>query len=161
VVRGPWDHDPEPRWLTADEQQVWRDYLDVMRLVMDRLNRQLVDGGELSLAEYEVLVQLSEAPERRLRMSELADLVVHSRSRLTHTVRRLEERGLVSREECEDDRRGVRCLLLDAGFEALVKAAPGHVETVRSIVFDPLGGDDVKALGAAMRKVRAGLRAGG
>jgi DNA-binding MarR family transcriptional regulator len=149
---------PEPRWLDADEQAVWRDYLDVMRRLMDRLNRQLADEAGMSLAEYEVLVQLSETPDRRMRMSELAELVVNSRSRLTHTVSRLEERGFVSREECPDDRRGILCVLREAGLEALVTAAPGHVEAVRSIVFDPLDGDDVKALGVAMRKVRAALR---
>ncbi len=148
----------EPRWLEDWEQAVWRDYLDVMRRLMERLNRQLVDEAGMSLAEYEVLVQLSESPQRRLRMSELADLVVNSRSRLTHTVNRLEERGFVAREECVDDRRGILCVLLDTGFSALVAAAPGHVEAVRRVVFDPLHGEDVQALGTAMRKVRAALR---
>ncbi len=148
----------EPRWLTAAEQAVWRDYLDVVRRLMEKLNRQLVDDAGMSLAEYEVLVQLSEAPNRRLRMSELADLVVNSRSRLTHTVNRLEERGFVAREECLDDRRGILCVLLDEGFAALAAAAPGHVEAVRSLVFDPLDDEDVAALGAAMRKARANLR---
>ena len=148
----------EPRWLTADEQHVWRDYLDVMRRLMDRLNRQLVDESGMSLAEYEVLVQLSESPERRLRMSELADLVVNSRSRLTHTVGRLEDRGWVERQECPDDRRGILCVLTGAGFAALDAAAPGHVEAVRAVVFDPLDPSDVAGLGVAMRKVRASLR---
>jgi len=149
---------PPPRWLDADEQAVWRDYLDVMRRLMERLNRQLVDEAGMSLAEYEVLVQLSESPQRRLRMSELANLVVNSRSRLTHTVNRLEERGFVTREDCADDRRGILCVLRDEGFAALVEAAPGHVEAVRRAVFDPLDGEDVKALGVAMRKARAALR---
>jgi DNA-binding MarR family transcriptional regulator len=153
-------HPVTPRWLTAAEQRVWRDYLDVMRRLMDRLNRQLVDEAGMSLAEYEVLVQLSESPRRRLRMSELADLVVNSRSRLTHTVSRLEERGFVSREECPDDRRGILCVLRDEGFAALAAAAPGHVEAVRSIVFDPLDAEDVEALGVATRKVRAAFRDG-
>jgi DNA-binding MarR family transcriptional regulator len=148
----------EPRWLTAEEQRVWRDYLDVMRRLMDRLNRQLVDEAGMSLPEYEVLVQLSESPHRRLRMSELADLVVNSRSRLTHTVNRLEERGFVVREECQDDRRGILCVLCDAGFAALEGAAPGHVEAVRSIVFDPLDAEDIAGLGIAMRRVRSALR---
>ena len=149
---------PEPRWLSAAEQAVWRDYLDVVRRLMERLNRQLVDDAGMSLAEYEVLVQLSETPGRRMRMSELADLVVNSRSRLTHTVNRLEERGFVAREECPDDRRGILCVLLDEGFAALEAAAPGHVEAVRSLVFDPLDDADVVALGTAMRKARANLR---
>jgi DNA-binding MarR family transcriptional regulator len=153
----PIDVAPDPRWLTSAEQQVWRDYLDVMRRLMERLNRQLVDDSGLSLAEYEVLVQLSESPERRLRMSELANLVVNSRSRLTHTVNRLEQRGWVAREDCPDDRRGILCVLRDEGFTALEAAAPGHVEAVRSIVFDPLDAVDVAALGTAMHKARTGL----
>lgn len=146
------------RWLTAAEQKVWRDFLDVTRLLMERLNRQLVADSGMSLAEYEVLVRLSEAEGWRLRMSELADLVVNSRSRLTHTVRRLEERGWVEREECEEDRRGIRCVLLPEGFSVLETAAPGHVEAVRSIIFDPLAARDVENLGLLMRKIRAELR---
>jgi DNA-binding MarR family transcriptional regulator len=112
----------------------------------------------MSLAEYEILVQLSEAPDRRLRMSELADRVVSSRSRITHTVGRMEERGLVYREACVDDGRGVLCVLTDAGFARLEGAAPGHVETVRTIMFDPLEPADAEILGAALSKVREKLR---
>ena len=148
------------RWLSAAEQQMWRDYLDVSRRLTERLNRQLLDDSGLSLAEYEILVQLSEHPQRQLRMSELADLAVHSRSRLTHTVRRLEERGLVARRDCLDDRRGILCVLQDEGFRVLEVAAPGHVEAVRTIMFDPLGPVDVTGLGTAMRKVREALRDG-
>ena len=146
------------RWLDDREQSVWRAYLDVMRLLMDRLGKQVSEDSGLSLGEYEVLVQLSEAPERQLRMSDLADRIVHSRSRLTHTVGRMEKRGLVRREPCEEDGRGVLCTLTDDGFAVLVEAAPGHVEAVRQIIFDPLARSDVDALGAAMEKVRVGLR---
>jgi DNA-binding MarR family transcriptional regulator len=146
-----------PRWLSADEQRVWRDYLDVSRRLSDRLNRQLVEDSGLTLAEYEILVQLSEHPQRQIRMAELADLAVHSRSRLTHTVRRLEQRGMVRREECLDDRRGILCVLLDEGFAVLEAAAPGHVEAVRAGMFDPLDAADVQGLGVAMTKLRAGL----
>jgi DNA-binding MarR family transcriptional regulator len=149
----------EPRWLTDGEQAVWRDFLDVIRLLMERLNRQLVEDSGMTLAEYEVLVRLSEAPQWRLRMSELADLVVNSRSRLTHTVRRLEERGWVVREDCEQDRRGILCVLQTEGFAVLEAAAPGHVEAVRAIIFDVLDAEDVAGLGRAMHKVRSGLRA--
>jgi DNA-binding MarR family transcriptional regulator len=148
----------EPRWLTPQEQAVWRAYLDVSRLLTDRLQRRLVDDAGLSLAEYEVMVQLSETEGRRLRMSDLADRVVNSRSRLTHTVARMEERGLVRREACPDDGRGVLCILTDAGFGVLEAAAPDHVETVREALFDVLHPDEVAALGAAMRTVLAGLR---
>jgi len=146
------------RWLDDHEQAVWRAYLDVMRLLMERLQRQVSEDSGLSLGEYEVLVQLSEAPGRHLRMSELADRIVHSRSRLTHTVGRMEHRGLVRREPCEEDGRGVLCTLTDDGFDVLVLAAPGHVEAVRNALFDPLSDPDVQALGVAMEKVRANLR---
>lgn len=146
------------RWLDDHEQEVWRAYLDVMRLLTDRLQKQVNEDSAMSLGEYDVLVHLSEAPERQLRMSELAALVVHSRSRLTHTVGRMEKRGLVRREPCEQDGRGVLCTLTDEGHAVLTQAAPGHVEAVRNALFDPLTGADVAALGAAMEKVRAGLR---
>jgi DNA-binding MarR family transcriptional regulator len=146
------------RWLDDHEQAVWRAYLDVMRLLMDRLQKQVSEDSAMSLGEYEVLVQLSEAPDQQLRMSELAARIVHSRSRLTHTVGRMERRGLVRREPCEEDGRGVLCTLTDAGFDVLVEAAPGHVEAVRRALFDPLSPTDVAALGVAMEKVRAGLR---
>ncbi|MFN0281501.1 MAG: MarR family winged helix-turn-helix transcriptional regulator [Kineosporiaceae bacterium] len=148
----------EPRWLDASEQAVWRSYLDVSRLLSDRLQRRLVEDANLSLAEYEIMVQLSETDGRRLRMSELADRAVNSRSRLTHTVARMEERGLVRREACPEDGRGVLCVLTDEGFAVLDAAAADHVETVRESIFDVLSAAEVAALGAAMNKVRAGLR---
>jgi DNA-binding MarR family transcriptional regulator len=129
-----------------------------MRLLMDLLQRQAAEGSGMTLGEYEVLVQLSEAPDRQLRMSQLADRIVHSRSRLTHTVGRMERRGLVCREPCEKDGRGVLCHLTEEGFAVLVGAAPGHVEAVRSALFDSLDPEDVNTLGVAMEKVRARLR---
>ncbi len=148
----------QPRWLSAQEQAVWRSWLDVSRLLNDRLHKRLVADSGLSLAEYEIFVQLSEAPERRLRMSQLAERAVHSRSRLTHTVSRLEERGLVRREPCPQDGRGVLCILTEDGFAAIEAAAPDHVETVRQAFFDPLTPDDVAATGAALEKILAVLR---
>lgn len=147
-----------PRWLTAREQRVWRAYLDVSRLLDERLGHQLTEDSGMSAPEYEILVQLSEAPERRLRMSELADRAVNSRSRLTHTVGRMEQRGLVRRVPCPDDGRGVLCLLTEAGFAAIEDAAPGHVEEVRTSVFDPLTEAEVTAFGEALTKIRAQLR---
>jgi DNA-binding MarR family transcriptional regulator len=148
----------EVRWLTPEEQGMWRAFLDVSRLLMDQMGGQLSEESGMSLPEYEILVALSEAPDRRLRMSELADRVVSSRSRITHTVGRMEDRGLVQREACLDDGRGVLCALTDAGFAVLEAAAPGHVETVRSLVFDPLSPTDVDAFGVALGKVREELR---
>ena len=146
------------RWLSTSEQEVWRAFLDVSRLLFEQLNRQLSDDAGMSLAEYEILVQLSEAPGRRMRMSELADRVVSSRSRITHTVGRMEERGLVRREACADDGRGVLCVLSAAGFARLETTAPGHVDMVRRIMFDPLDPSDVDGLGAALVKMREMLR---
>lgn len=148
-----------PRWLRADEQAVWRAWLDVSRLLNDTLHKRLVADADLSLPEYDIMVQLSETEDHRLRMSELADRAVHSRSRLTHTVARMEARGLVRREPCPDDGRGVLCILTDAGFELLERAAPDHVAAVREAVFDPLTPAEVAALGGALDKMRAGLRA--
>lgn len=152
------DRVSEARWLTADEQRVWRAYLDVSRLLNERLNRQLATENDLSLAEYEILVQLSEHPDRAMRMSELAARVVNSRSRLTHTVARMEERGLVCRAPCPQDGRGVMCTLTDAGYRAIVEAAPGHVEAVRAALFDPLDDEAIAALGSVLERVREGLR---
>ena len=146
------------RWLDDDEQHVWRSYLDVSRLLNERLQHQLVKDSGLSLPEYEIFVQLSEAPDRMLRMSELAERAVNSRSRLTHTVSRLESRGLVRREPCPDDGRGVLCILTDEGFKAIDESAAGHVEAVRSALFDPLSRGEVKTLGEAMDKILAVLR---
>jgi DNA-binding MarR family transcriptional regulator len=146
--------------LDAREQQVWRAWLDVSRLLTDRLQRRLVEDDDLSLAEYEILVQLSEHPQRALRMFELAERVVHSRSRLTHTVSRMQERGYVRREPYAGDGRGVVCVLTDEGMAAIVAAAPDHVATVREAFFDPLTRDDVAALGRALGKMRDRLPAG-
>ena len=101
----------------------------------------------ISLHEYEVLSYLSESADWTLRMSTLADLLVHSRSRLTHTVRRLESQGYVRRIPCEDDRRGVNCVLTDVGYGKLVEAAPSHVEAVRRCLIDKLGSDNMLELG--------------
>ena len=117
----------EVRWLAPEEQAVWRSFLDVSRLITEHMNRQLSEESGMSLPEYEILVALSEAPDRRLRMSELADRVISSRSRITHTVGRMEERALVHREACLDDGRGVLCVLTDAGFAVLEAAAPGYL----------------------------------
>jgi DNA-binding MarR family transcriptional regulator len=146
------------RWLDEGEQRVWRSFLDGSQLLWDRLERELDADSDLSMPEYEILVRLSEEEGWALRMSELADKLVHSRSRLTHTARRMEERGLVRRRACPEDRRGVLCVMTDRGHEALAAAAPLHVEGVRSHLFDQLSVEEVRALGSAMAKVRDHLR---
>lgn len=131
ATNGSGGSDSEPRWLTADEQRAWRAYMDGNQRLMDQLNRELEASHNLSLAEYRILMLLSEAPERALRMSDLADGVLSSRSRLTHQIRRMEEQGLVRRSSCLEDGRGVLAHLTDAGWDKLRAAAPHHVEDVR------------------------------
>lgn len=152
--------DRATRWLDEDEQRVWRAFLEGSQLLWDRLGRELADDeGHLSMAEYELLVRLSEAPGWSLRMSELAGGLVHSRSRLTHTASRMEARGLVRRSACPEDRRGVLAVMTDAGYAVLVAAAPTHVRGVREHLFDQLAPEEVAALGRAMARVGEHLRA--
>src|SRR4051812_14592147 len=128
----------EPRWLDPDEQKAWRAWLFSSMLLQDRLDRELTHETGISHAYYEILVALSEAPGRMLRMSQLADRCLSSRSRLSHAVSRLEERGWVRRQVCPDDGRGQLAVLTDEGFAALEAAAPIHVESVRVHLFDQL-----------------------
>ena len=146
------------RWLTPEQQTHWRAYRDGTALLMDVLARELDEDAGLSLAEYEVLVRLSEAPGRTLRMSELAGELAHSRSRLTHTIRRMEDAGLVQRNPCAVDARGVNCTMTDLGMERIVQAAPSHVASVRAHLIDVLTDDQLAALGAAMGIVAHALR---
>ena len=142
------------RWLDADQQRIWRSWL----LGVARIDTVLTDylrPHNLDLAEYEILVVLSESDQRHMRMSDLALLVHQSRSRLTHTVSRLEADGFVSRERTCDDGRGVYATLTDAGFAKLVEAAPSHVESVRKIFVDAVAPADFEAIGRAMAAVLA------
>lgn len=136
----------ETRWLDAEEQRIWRSFLAVSRAVFEGLDRQLQRDSGMPLAYYEILVQLSEAPDRMLRMSELADRVHSSPSRLSHAVARLEEKGWVQRVDCPTDRRGQYAVLADEGFEVLAAAAPGHVEAVRGLLFDALTPEQIEQL---------------
>jgi len=136
----------EPRWLDVDEQKAWRAWLYSAQLLMDRLDRELTHETGISHAYYEILVALSETPGRKLRMSELADRCLSSRSRLSHAVSRLEERGWVGRELCPDDGRGQLAVLTDNGFAALEAAAPIHVASVRTHLFDQLSPEQVVAM---------------
>lgn len=140
------------RWLTTEQQSVWRQYLVSSARLLDRLDADLRPFG-IDLAEYEILVTLSEAPDRRVRMSELATAVHQSRSRLTHTVNRMEATGLVRRTTCPTDRRGVWAQLTDGGFELLRTAAPGHVASVRRCFVDVVSEADYAAMGRAFAAV--------
>jgi DNA-binding MarR family transcriptional regulator len=126
------------RWLDGDEQRTWRAFLAATTLLLERLDRELQRDSNIPHTYYEILVRLSEAEGRALRMSDLAINSMSSRSRLSHAVARLEEAGLVRRESCDTDRRGSVAVLTDAGLAALEEAAPGHVECVRQNLFDQL-----------------------
>jgi len=136
----------EPRWLDVEEQKAWRAWLYSAQLLLDRLDRDLTRRTGISHAYYEILVALSEASERMMRMSELADRCLSSRSRLSHAVSRLEERGWVRRQVCEEDGRGQLAVLTDEGFAALEGAAPIHVDGVRRELFDQLSPEQVEAM---------------
>jgi glutamate-1-semialdehyde 2,1-aminomutase len=144
-----------PRWLSAGQQRHWRAYLRGDRLLREALDRDLADH-DLRLSEFEILAWVSEADQGQLRMSELADKVVQSRSRLTHTATRLERRGWVVREPCADDRRGVLLRLTDAGWATVRAIAPAHVESVRQHLIDLLTPAQFDALGEAMQIVVRG-----
>ena len=134
-------------WLTAEEQASWRAWIAASTLLPDRLSRDLVDEAGITLADYEILMYLSESPQRRMRMSELAVSTLSSRSRLSHQVDRLEQAGLVSREPCSDDRRGAFAVLTDDGWSTVVETAPLHVESVRRRLVDVLTPEEFAELG--------------
>lgn len=139
------------RWLSGGEQCSWRSFLELRGRLDDHLEQGLRRAG-LSHAYYEILVRLSEADRRALRMSELADRSLSSRSRLSHAVARLEEQGLVRRQDCPTDRRGQVCVLTEAGLAALEQAAPQHVRDVRSGLLDALTAAEFAELGRLARK---------
>ncbi len=145
-------------WLDAGEQRAWRAYLESTIRVQAEIERGLRAEG-LTHAYYEILVRLSESPDRALRMSALADCSVSSRSRLSHAVARLEEQGLVRREAAAEDRRGQLCHLTDAGLARLAAAAPGHVRTVRAVLLDALTREQLTALGEISRAVNEHMAA--
>jgi DNA-binding MarR family transcriptional regulator len=140
----------EPDWLDDVEQTIWRQYINVMRLLPDRLNSSLVKAHGLTLIDYEVLARLSEAPLRRLRMTELAEGALLSKSRLSHQISRMERDDLVRREPCETDGRGFFAVLTDAGWQKLLAAVPTHVSDVRATFVDALSREQLLALGAAL-----------
>ena len=136
----------EPRWLDPDERRIWLGWVFTSRLLWEEIERDLQRDSSLSWGHYEILVMLSETPDRSRRMSELADATQSSRSRLSHAVARLEELGWVRRETCATDRRGQLAVLTDDGFAALQAAAPMHVESVRRHLFDQLSAEQLLAL---------------
>ncbi len=148
----------EPRWLDEEEQRTWRAFLGAIRLLSTELDRELQRDADMPHTYYEILVALSEAPGRALRMNELADMSQSSRSRLSHAVSRLEEAGWVERRACPTDKRGALAVLTAKGFAALEAAAPGHVDAVRRHLFDVLTPEQAAELGRISAAIRDGLQ---
>lgn len=144
----------EPEWLTPEQQVVWRDALAAVAWIRDELNADLRPFN-LDLNEYEVLVVLSEAPDYSVRMSQLAEGSNQSRSRLTHTVGRMEKAGLIRRHTAQSDRRGVIATLTDEGMALLERAAIDHVASVRRVLVDVVDPDDWQAMGRALKSILA------
>jgi DNA-binding MarR family transcriptional regulator len=147
----------EPRWLDQREAHLWQAYRDLQRELRNALDRQLVRDAGLSGAEYALLVPLSEAPGRRLRARDLGAMVGWDRSRISHQLSRMEQRGLVTREPCPDDARGSIIRLTPAGRSAIKAAAPNHVATVRRLFLDPLSDDELDTLATLFDRLLAGL----
>lgn len=146
------DIGPEPRWLNQDQQRSWRALVLGFTLLSDRLDDDLRRQANLSLTEYEILVRLSER-DGQMRMAQLADALAHSRSRVTHTVRRMEDAGLVARSTSPEDGRGVIASLTDKGQQFLENLAPIHVNGVRDHLVDLASDEDFAALGRVMNAV--------
>lgn len=148
----------EPRWLTDEEQRIWRSYVHATTLLEDHMDRQLQREAGMPHVYYGLLVKLADSAHRRLRMTELAKYAKITRSRLSHAIARLEKNGWVRREECDSDKRGQFAVLTDEGLEVLKRAAPGHVAVVRHAVFDRLTPEQQKSLGEIMQIVAEGLQ---
>lgn len=146
-----------PRWLNPREMKAWRSYIIASRRLLEALDADL-DGHDLTMADYEVMAQLSDAPGRRMRMSELAELAMLSKSRLSHRMKVMERAGWVRREECVEDRRGYWAVMTDKGLKAIVAAAPSHVESVRKRLIDQLSVKEQEALAGIFGHVTEELR---
>ena len=147
----------EPKWLNPREMKAWRSYIIASRRVLEALDSDL-DGHDLSMADYEVLAQLSDAPDRRMRMSELAEIAMLSKSRLSHRMKVMEKAGWVRRELCTEDKRGSFAVMTEKGWRAIVKAAPDHVTSVRNRFVDNLTAKDQEELAKIFDRVTIKLR---
>ena len=146
-----------PRWLNAREMKAWRAYIIASRRLLEALDTDLV-GFDLSMADYEVLAQLSDAPGRRMRMSELAELAMVSKSRLSHRMKVMEKAGWVKRETCKEDKRGYWAIMTEKGWKAIVAAAPSNVASVRKRFVDQLSTKEQENIAAIFGHIQDELR---
>ena len=147
----------EPRWLNPREMKAWRSYITTVRRMFEALESDL-SPHNLSNSDYEVLVHLSEAESKRLRMSDLAEIAMLSKSRLSHRMKVMEREGWVKREACKEDRRGSWAVMTDKGWKTLVKAAPDHTESIRNRFIDHLTVKDQEDLARIFDRVHTQLR---
>ena len=157
VADGATQASGDARWLTDPEQRAWRAYIRLAKMLMRQLDRDLHPCG-LSMNDYEILVELSEAPGNRLRMTELADLTAQSRSRLSHQITRMEAKGLVCREGCEGDKRGTFAVVTARGLATIERVAPSHVDSVRRHFMDHIPAEYLDVLTNAYQPVLERLR---
>src|SRR2546421_11840645 len=148
----------KPRWLDERQQRVWQGYLHLNQDLIAVLEQQHARESGLSGADYRVLHPLSEAPGGLLRARDLGSEIGWDRSRLSHHLSRMERRGLVTREECVEDARGLMVRLTKAGRRAIAEAAPGHAEAVRRFFFDQLSNDEIEPMAAGFRRMLAHLK---
>ena len=146
-----------PRWLNPAEMKAWRRYIVASRRLLEALDGDLAQH-ELSMADYEILAALSDAPDRQMRMSELAEVAMLSRSRLSHRMKVMEKAGWVKREACPIDKRGYFAVMTAKGWKAIVAAAPDHVESVRARFVDHLSKGDQASLAEIFERVSDSLR---
>ncbi len=146
-----------PRWLNPSEMKAWRRYIIASRRLLETLGSDL-DGHDLSMPDYEILAQLSDAPDRKMRMSELAEIALLSRSRLSHRMKVMEKAGWVKREPCPVDKRGCFAMMTPKGWKAIVAAAPDHVESVRTRFIDHLSKADQQMIAEIFERIEQSLR---
>ena len=147
------------RWLSAEQQLLWRGWLRLNAQLSTTLQRELQDDSGLSMPDFEVLVNLTDSDEGRVRVSDLATQMLWERSRLSHHVTRMERRGVVQRVDCPSDGRGAFVVITPEGRKAIEGAAPGHVDAVRRLVFDGLQDDEVATMSALVDKLLARMDA--
>ena len=145
------------KWLTPAEESAWRKYIVASRRLLEALDDDLSANG-LSHSDYEILVHLSDAEDRKLRMADLADKTILSRSRLSHRIKYMEGKGWVERQKCASDRRGTWAVMTTKGWNAIVKAAPDHVESVRKRFIDKISKADQANIANIFEKIEKNLR---
>ena len=145
------------KWLTPSEESAWRKYIVASRRLLEALDDDLAANG-LSLSDYEILVHLSDAKDRMLRMSDLAEKTILSKSRLSHRIKYMEGKGWVERQKCDSDKRGTWAVMTSKGWNAIVKAAPDHVTSIRKRFIDQISKADQANIEAAFEKVEKVLR---